>query len=572
MPTAIAIDFGTSRTKLAYLDEATGRPELMRLGQRDDPFIPSLFYLPRDSEQVFLGDDAEAMLDQDPAGMVDVLKRKLHEAHVRANRRRVTPQALLARLFADLRTRAGRELPSFGGVPADVLQLTVPAMYGRAQERVLREATQQAGFTEVVLVPEPVAAARAWLAQAGTEVPGVVVFDCGGGTVDWAYRRRHGADFRLVPECTPGGDQVGGYDLDQELLARVEDRLDDDALAAMNGHEPEYLQKIRIVKERYCRGLPLLPLRIGSSQIRLSAADIEDAFEARFIRHAGEGLKGYLTQVRAVAGADQPPVLLVGGSARIKGLREALEQIGDCETLWWERADYATVLGAVSGVVAESAPGMSRDPGLPSEPEPEVNHQPAAADVLISGRYRDHGDGTVTDVKTGLQWMRCALGQTWRDGTCVGKGDSLRWKDALQAADDFNQKGGYAGHSDWRLPTIDELKTLVFCSSGEPRAWNDTGCPCEGDYLRPVIDQTAFPATADSWFWSSSPSDGGSDYARGVNFHTGEVGVHNKDYHPYVRLVRLNESAAQEIALADEMLVVLSDTVGQIKKWLYRIF
>jgi len=558
MPTAIAIDFGTSRTKLAYLDEATGRPELMRLGRRDDPFIPSLFYLPRNSEQVFLGDDAEEMLAQDPAGIVEVLKRKLHETHVRANRRRVTPQMLLARLFADLRARAARELPSFGGAPADVLQLTVPAMYGRAQERVLREATQQAGFTEVVLVPEPVAAARAWLAQASAEVPGIVVFDCGGGTVDWAYLRRDGADFHLVPECPPGGDQVGGYDLDRELLARVEDCLDDDALAALCGHEIEYLKMLRIVKERYCRGLPLLPLRIGSSQITLSEADIKDAFEARFIRHAGEGLKGYLTQVRAVAGADQPPVLPVGGSARIKGLREALEQACDCETLWWERADYATVLGAVLGIVAESAPVVSRARGLPSEPkpapEPEVNQPPAVADALISGRYRDHGDGTVTDVKTGLHWMRCALGQGWRDGTCVGEGDCFEWDDAFRAADDFNQKGGYAGHSDWRVPTIDELKTLIFCSSGKPKIWNDTGQPCEGDYLSPAVDPAAFPATADylipaidpaafpapadSWFWSSSPYANLRSYAWYVGFDYGYVYNYSKNFQLYVRLVR----------------------------------
>ena len=536
---AIAIDFGTSRTKLAYLDEAMGRPELMRLGQRDDPFIPSLFYLPRDSEEVFLGDDAEAMLDPDPAGMVDVLKRKLHETHVRANRRRETPQTLLTRLFADLRARAARELPSFGGAPADVLQLTVPAMYGRAQERVLREATRQAGFTDVVLVPEPVAAARAWLAQAGAEVPGVVVFDCGGGTVDWAYLRRDGADFHLVPECPPGGDQVGGYDLDQELLARVEDCLDDDALAALHGHEPEYLQMLRIVKERYCRGLPLLPLRVGRSQITLSAADIEDAFEARFIRHAGEGLRGYLTQVRAVAGADQPPVLLVGGSARIKGLREALEQTCACETLWWERADYATVLGAVSGTVAETAPVVSRALGLPSQPE--VNQPPAVIEVLISGRYRDHGDGTVTDVKTGLQWMRCALGQTWRDGTCIGEGVRFEWEDALSAANKLNELSGYASRCDWRLPTIDELKTLIFCSSGKPKTWNDTGGPCKGDYSSPVIDQAAFPTTAKSGFWSASPNAHNSYSAWNVYFSNGYVSYYNKSGQKYVRLVRGGE-------------------------------
>jgi hypothetical protein len=28
------------------------------------------------------------------------------------------------------------------------------------------------------------------------------------------------------------------------------------------------------------------------------------------------------------------------------------------------------------------------------------------------GDFWDHGDGTATDTRTGLMWMRCALGQT----------------------------------------------------------------------------------------------------------------------------------------------------------------
>jgi molecular chaperone DnaK (HSP70) len=46
MPDSIAIDFGTSRTKAAYWDERTGRPQLVHLGYRQEPFEPSLFYLP----------------------------------------------------------------------------------------------------------------------------------------------------------------------------------------------------------------------------------------------------------------------------------------------------------------------------------------------------------------------------------------------------------------------------------------------------------------------------------------------------------------------------------------------
>ena len=109
----IAIDFGTSRTKLAYVDPRSGRTELMRLGIYDQPFLPSLFYLTRDSEQILLGDEAEDMVAEDPAGVVGVLKRRLHDPYVRANYRKEPPVKLLTQLFHYLRERAGREIASF---------------------------------------------------------------------------------------------------------------------------------------------------------------------------------------------------------------------------------------------------------------------------------------------------------------------------------------------------------------------------------------------------------------------------------------------------------------------------
>jgi hypothetical protein len=30
-------------------------------------------------------------------------------------------------------------------------------------------------------------------------------------------------------------------------------------------------------------------------------------------------------------------------------------------------------------------------------------------------RFKDNGNGTLTDIKTGMTWMRCALGQHWHD-------------------------------------------------------------------------------------------------------------------------------------------------------------
>ncbi len=71
--------------------------------------------------------------------------------------------------------------------------------------------------------------------------------------------------------------------------------------------------------------------------------------------------------------------------------------------------------------------------------------------------FTDNGDGTVTDSKTGLTWMRCAMGQTWSGTTCTGWDGMYTWDQARTLNTTF------AGHSDWRLPTIRERACPKFC-------------------------------------------------------------------------------------------------------------
>ncbi|MBP8284334.1 MAG: DUF1566 domain-containing protein, partial [Chromatiaceae bacterium] len=74
-----------------------------------------------------------------------------------------------------------------------------------------------------------------------------------------------------------------------------------------------------------------------------------------------------------------------------------------------------------------------------------------------ASRFTDNGDGTVTDRATGLQWQRCSEGQTWSSGTCTGTATGHTWQVALQLA----EAASYAGQSDWRLPNINELASIV---------------------------------------------------------------------------------------------------------------
>jgi hypothetical protein len=72
-----------------------------------------------------------------------------------------------------------------------------------------------------------------------------------------------------------------------------------------------------------------------------------------------------------------------------------------------------------------------------------------------SSDYVDNGDGTITHAPTKLMWKRCAEGQTWTGSTCSGTATSITAEEAAII------DGSFAGLSDWRLPTADELLSLV---------------------------------------------------------------------------------------------------------------
>ncbi len=196
----------------------------------------------------------------------------------------------------------------------------------------------------------------------------------------------------------------------------------------------------------------------------------------------------------------------------------------------YPKGRYAKMARARLESETEFRPPAAERPKLPSRPDQR----------LLADRYRDDGDGTVTDVKTGLQWMRCSLGQAWQGGMCRGGAETYAWQAALDAAKSLNHQGGYASYRDWRVPTKEELQTLVYCSSGQPKTWNDTGALCGGNYGSPTLNQSAFPNTPNRWYWSSSSVPfQPHDPALIVDFDGGDVKANDKKTHyNYVRLVR----------------------------------
>jgi hypothetical protein len=146
---------------------------------------------------------------------------------------------------------------------------------------------------------------------------------------------------------------------------------------------------------------------------------------------------------------------------------------------------------------------------------------PAIPESTSTSSFIAVSDGTATDLQTGLMWKRCAEGQSWQvAGACTGTAAGYTWQGALQQA----SAAIFAGHTDWRLPNIKELRSLV-----EDRCHS------------PAINSTVFPGTPSSGFWSASVYANQPGDAWLVSFNVGDVyidGVGGSFQPKQVRLVR----------------------------------
>lgn len=115
-------------------------------------------------------------------------------------------------------------------------------------------------------------------------------------------------------------------------------------------------------------------------------------------------------------------------------------------------------------------------------------------DPCDNSRYTDHGDGTVSDARTGLMWKQCPeglSGAACAAGTAfvtvaAGNTDAVTQVDSANA----NLATLGLGYGDWRIPSRNEMASLV----------------CRSASAGPLIDTSFFPATESVSYTTSTPN------------------------------------------------------------------
>lgn len=179
--------------------------------------LPSVVMYKKDKIQV--GNKAKEFLEKDPKSVVGVFKRKMGTTEsfkIKSINESKTPIELSAQVLKELKTFVNT------GDTLDAVVITIPASFDTIQSNATKEAGIQAGFKQVVLLQEPIAASLAYanMKKAREMQEGQwLVYDLGGGTFDVALIKIKDGEMKILDH--EGDNFLGGADFDNMIVEKL---------------------------------------------------------------------------------------------------------------------------------------------------------------------------------------------------------------------------------------------------------------------------------------------------------------------------------------------------------------
>lgn len=208
------IDLGTTNSLIAKC--ANGVVEVFKnpIGHRET--LPSVVGFRK--ERILVGKKAKEYIEKDAANVFASFKRKMG-----------TSESFFVPNLGDFKTPIQlsslvlNELKNFiytGEVPQCVV-ITIPASFDTVQSNATKQAGYDAGFKEVVLLQEPIAASLAFVNKGAEKIVNGkwLVYDLGGGTFDVALVSVEFGEMKVVDH--EGNNYLGGLDFDNLIIEEL---------------------------------------------------------------------------------------------------------------------------------------------------------------------------------------------------------------------------------------------------------------------------------------------------------------------------------------------------------------
>lgn len=334
---------------------------------------------------------------------------------------------ILKQLRADAENRLNRQIKN--------VVITVPAAFKTLQSEATNKAGKMAGFENIILLQEPIAAAVAYGAKPDSRDKHWMVFDYGGGTLDVAIIST--LDNRLTVENSEGDNYFGGSDIDRILFREVVVKK----LKAEGYHVDELFDESTSSGKSLARKIQLdcenCKIELSSKETALlEIFDIDDdegepiEFECEITRAELEALiadtieRSIVIAKKALAGANVSAsqldkILLVGGSTFIPLVRQRLAEEFGVELD--SSLNPMTVVAAGAAIYAStSVIDVEEEVELTSENNAIINltYDPISSEEMVNiiGKVANIKDVEIAKVKIDCAIKKDFSGVCWTSG------------------------------------------------------------------------------------------------------------------------------------------------------------
>jgi len=296
-------------------------------------------------DKILVGPQAKTFLEKDPKSVVGVFKRKMGTSEsfkIKAINESRTPIELSAQVLKELKTFVNT------GETLESVVITIPASFDMIQSNATKEAGHQAGFKQVVLLQEPIAASLAYANMKKIKDLGDgqwLVYDLGGGTFDVALIKIKDGEMKVMDH--EGDNFLGGTDFDNMIVEKLLipkikeqysfENLEEEMKSASGKHNAKYYVLLRRAEEA-----KILLSAKTSAEIVIDGFDDEDSNEVDMevtitrsefnelirpsIDETIEMIKNILTR-NSLKAVDLLFTLMVGGSTYIPYVRQRTEEV-----------------------------------------------------------------------------------------------------------------------------------------------------------------------------------------------------------------------------------------------------
>ncbi|MEU0792817.1 Hsp70 family protein [Amycolatopsis sp. NPDC005961] len=378
----LSIDFGTSST-VAVLSAFGRGPRAVEV---DGSVTMSSAVFVNDDGLLVVGQDAERRARLDPSRFEPNPKRRIDEGTLRLGDSTVE----VTDAFAAVLRRVGEEAERQLGRPPGQTRISHPAGWGATRQDAIRTAAAKAGFGDVRLIPEPVAAAAHYASIGHRNTGPIGVYDLGAGTFDCAVVGVSRQGFAVLAEG--GLPDLGSLDIDQALLVHIGrsvshadpaqwQRLLRPQSTADRRTRRALLQDVRDAKESLSRHTQThVPMPEPFGDVLVSRDELEALVRPSLLRSA-ELLAATIHRA-GLTPAQLAGVYLVGGPSRMPLLATLLgRQLGVTPTTQ-DRPETAVAFGLhhvpLSTTADLTVPTFApvRPPVTPPRPQPWQQQPP----------------------------------------------------------------------------------------------------------------------------------------------------------------------------------------------------